>query len=34
MGYFKGSDVLIENLGSFKGKFVIVEYEIIEVYLF
>lgn len=32
MGYFKGSDVLMENPGSLKGKSVTVEYETIEVY--
>ncbi|MEQ8707241.1 MAG: hypothetical protein RIC19_25135 [Phaeodactylibacter sp.] len=32
MGYFKGSDQLIENPGSLKGKKVMVEYETIEVY--
>lgn len=32
MDYFKGSDALIQNPGSLKGKTVTVEYETIEVY--
>ncbi|KGE84925.1 MAG: hypothetical protein ACE362_23825 [Phaeodactylibacter xiamenensis] len=32
MSYFKGSDALIQNPGSLKGKTVTVEYETIEVY--